>query len=67
MVDGREILLALMSRGSGEVRRAVWMASTYVASILQDGLVADSILHNDPVLGKIESQNGFCWGGSRRD
>jgi sugar-specific transcriptional regulator TrmB len=62
IADGREFLLALFDRESGAVKRAIWVSSPYVATILNNGIVADVILHGLPFVEGLESQNMHVFG-----
>lgn len=46
VVDAREFLLALFDRATGQVKRAISVSSPYVATLFNNGIVSDVILHN---------------------
>jgi sugar-specific transcriptional regulator TrmB len=46
VVDAREFLLALFDRNSGQVKRAISVSSPYVATLFNNGIVAEVIMHN---------------------
>jgi hypothetical protein len=62
IIDGREFLLALFDKKSGEVKRAVWVNSHYVATILNNGIVGDIVLHNLPAIEDLKSPNEHLFG-----
>jgi sugar-specific transcriptional regulator TrmB len=62
IVDAREFLLALLDAEKGSVKRALWVSSPYVASILNNGIVADVILHQLPEARQIKSPNEHVFG-----
>jgi sugar-specific transcriptional regulator TrmB len=62
VVDAREFLLALFDRNTGEVKRAISVSSPYVATIFNNGIVADVIVHSLHTPDEIESPNKFVYG-----
>jgi sugar-specific transcriptional regulator TrmB len=62
IIDGREFLLALFDKNSGEVKRAIWVNSHYVATILNNGIVGDIVLHDHPAINEMESPNQHLFG-----
>jgi sugar-specific transcriptional regulator TrmB len=62
IIDGREFLLALFDKKSREVKRAIWVNSHYVATILNNGIVGDILLHDLPAIKELESPNRQLFG-----
>lgn len=62
IIDAREFLLALFDRETGEVKRAIWVSSPYVATILNNGVIADAVLHDLPQIEEIGSLNTYMFG-----
>lgn len=61
IIDAMEFLLALF-RSDGEVERAVWVTSPFVAATLNNGIVADVVLHAMPEAAKFSSFNEEVFG-----
>lgn len=62
VTDAREFLLALFDRETGQVKRAISVSSPYVASLFNNGIVADVIMHSLHTQEEIGSPNTFVFG-----
>jgi sugar-specific transcriptional regulator TrmB len=62
IVDAHQFLLALFDRKTGEVVRALWANSPFASVILNNGIVADVILHSRAGFKDIESPNAYVFG-----
>jgi predicted DNA-binding transcriptional regulator len=62
VIDAREFLLALFDRETGQVKRAVSVSSPYVATLFNNGIVADVIMHNLHSHEEIGSPNKRVFG-----
>jgi sugar-specific transcriptional regulator TrmB len=62
IVDAKEFLLAHFDRRTGEVKRAVSVSSPYIATLFNNGIVADVILHKLHSAEEIGSQNNAVYG-----
>jgi sugar-specific transcriptional regulator TrmB len=62
IVDAREFLLALFDRDTGEVKRATSVSSPYIATLFNNGIVADVLMHKLHTLEEIGSANELIYG-----
>jgi predicted DNA-binding transcriptional regulator len=62
VIDAREFLLALFDRDTGQVKRAISVASPYVASLFNNGIVSDVLLHRLHSSDEIGSPNRNVFG-----
>lgn len=53
VVDGRQFLLALSERPSGELRQAYWAQNAFVATILHNALSSDTLVHGSELILEI--------------
>jgi hypothetical protein len=62
VIDAREFLLALFDRETGQVKRAISVTSPYVASLFNNGIVSDVLLHSLHSHEEIASPNRQLFG-----
>jgi sugar-specific transcriptional regulator TrmB len=62
VADAREFLLALFDPKSGQVKRAISVSSPYVATLFNNGIVAEVMMHDLKAADEIESPNTFVYG-----